>query len=84
MTEGRVVLAGSQADRGEIDSAIRTLQSGWRPPKRPRPHHLRRAYALADLYDRAGKAARARELFSWVAGHDADLADVRDRLRALS
>jgi tetratricopeptide (TPR) repeat protein len=84
MTEGRVVLAGALADRGDIDGAIRTLQAGWKLPRRPRAHHLRRAYALADLYDRAGKAARARELFAWVAGHDPTLADVKARVRALS
>ena len=83
VTEGRIVLAGAMSDRGEMPQAIRTLDSGWRVPSRPRPHHLRRAYALADLYDRAGRSPRARELFRWVASHDPDLADVSDRVRAL-
>ena len=38
----------------------------------------------ADLYDRAGRTPRARELFGWVATHAPDLADVRDRARTLS
>jgi len=81
--EGRIVFAGAKADQGDIAGAIRILEQGWKPPKRPRSHHLRRAYALADLYDRAGRAPRARELFKWVAGHDADLADVEARVKAL-
>ncbi|MDW3218785.1 MAG: tetratricopeptide repeat protein [Acidimicrobiales bacterium] len=84
VTEGRIVLAGAQADQGDIDKAIRTLQAGWKLPKRPQDHHLRRAYALADLYDRAGKAARARELFKWIAGHDPRFADVKTRVKTLS
>ncbi len=84
VTEGRIVLAGSIADRGDLAAAVRTLETGWKLPSRPRTHHLRRAYALADLYERAGRSPRARELFGWVAGHDPDLADVSDRLRALA
>ena len=75
--------AGALADRGDVKGAIRMLEQGWKPPARPRPYHLRRAYALADLYDRAGRAPRARELFRWVEGHAPDLADVRARVRAL-
>ncbi len=81
--EGRIVYAGSKADQGDLPSAIRVLEQGWKTPKRPRPHHLRRAYALADLYDRAGRAPRARELFRWIAGHDPELADVQARVKAL-
>ena len=84
VTEGRIVTAGARADRGDTTGAIRLLEQGWKPPKRPRPHHLRRAYALADLYERAGRSPRARELFRWVQAHAPDLADVRDRVRALS
>ncbi len=84
VTEGRIVLAGTYADQGDLAKAIRTLQAGWKPPKRPADQHLRRAYALADLYDRAGKAARARELFKWIAGHDPRFADVKSRVKQLS
>ena len=83
VTEGRIVLAGAKADRGDLPAAVRTLESGWKLPSRPRPHHLRRAYVLADLYERAGRSPRARELFGWIASHDPDLADVSDRVRAL-
>ena len=84
VTEGRIVLAGATADRGELRLAIKVLEHGWRMPSRPRPHHLRRAYALADLYERAGRSPRARELFRWVESHDPRLADVSQRVRALS
>ncbi len=81
--EGRIVYAGSLADRGDLDGALRTLEHGTIRPKRPREHHLRRAYALADLYERAGAVPRARELFAWLAAEDPDLADVVERARAL-
>ena len=84
VTEGRLVLAGAKADRGEMPAAIRVLEQGWRLPSPPRDHHLRRAYALADLYERAGRSPRARELFRWVESHDPRLADVSQRVRALS
>ena len=84
VTEGRLVLAGAKADRGELPAAIRVLEQGWRLPSRPRDHHLRRAYALADLYERAGRSPRARELFRWVETHDPQLADVVQRVQALS
>ena len=84
VTEGRIVLAGAKADCGDLAGAIRTLGDGWKLPSRPRPHHLRRAYALADLYERAGRPPRARQLFAWVESHDPDLADITHRVRALS
>lgn len=84
VTEGRIVLAGAKADRGELAGAIGVLEHGWRLPSRPRGHHLRRAYALADLYERAGRSPRARELFRWVESHDPRVADVSQRVRALS
>jgi hypothetical protein len=83
VNEGRIVMAGSYADRGDLPGAIRLLEKGWKTPPRPRPDHLRRAYALADLYERSGQPVRARQLFRWVLGHDREFADVVDRVRAL-
>jgi hypothetical protein len=76
-------MAGSLADRGDVSGAIRLLEQGWKFPKRARVHHLRRAYVLADLYERAGEVARARELFERIRAADPDFADVRARLRTL-
>jgi tetratricopeptide (TPR) repeat protein len=83
VAEGRIVAAGSLADQGRLDDAIRLLATAKLPTKRPRQHHLRVTYALADLYERAGDVPRARQLFGVVASVDPDLGDVTARLRAL-
>ncbi len=84
VTEGRIVMAGSLADRGELRQAITLLERGPVAPRRAAPHHLRLWYALADLYERVGDAVRARELFARVAAADPGLADTVERLSALS
>jgi tetratricopeptide (TPR) repeat protein len=53
VAEGRIVMAGSLADRGRLADAIALLGRAKLPTKRPQEHHLRVAYALADLYERA-------------------------------
>jgi tetratricopeptide (TPR) repeat protein len=83
VTEGRIVAAGSLADRGRVPDAIRLLERAPKPPKRPRQHHLRLWYALADLYERAGDIPRARQLFTRLADADPAFADVADRVRTL-
>jgi tetratricopeptide (TPR) repeat protein len=83
VTEGRIVLAGSLADRGRLQDAIAQLDRKSGDVKRPREHHLRLWYALADLEERAGNLARARELFDRVRRHDPDFADVAERCATL-
>jgi tetratricopeptide (TPR) repeat protein len=83
MTEARIVVAGSLADRGEIKEAISLLEDAGGAPKRVRDHHLRQWYALADLYDRAGDTVSAGRWFRAVAQRDPQFVDVTDRLRAL-
>ena len=83
VTEGRIVAAGALADQGELGGAIRLLERAQGGGKRPRLHHLRLWYALADLYERAGEVPRARELFRSILGHDPDFVDVPERLAAL-
>jgi predicted RNA polymerase sigma factor len=83
VNEGRIVAAGSLADRGDLPGALRMLEKGWRVPKRALAHHLRRAYALADLYERSGQTVRARELFRWVLQADPQFADVAERVQTL-
>ena len=83
VAEGRIVAAGALADQGRLDDAIRLLQAAAKPTRRPKLHHLRLAYASADLYERAGDLPRARELFGLVATNDPDFVDVQARLRAL-
>jgi tetratricopeptide (TPR) repeat protein len=83
VTEGRIVLAGSRADRGRLRDAIALLERRSADVKRVQVHHLRLWYVLADLYERAGEVARARELFARVRRYDAGFADVAERLAAL-
>jgi tetratricopeptide (TPR) repeat protein len=84
VAEGRIVAAGALADRKRLGEAIATLEQGVKLAKRPKAHHLRMAYALADLRERAGDVPGARELFEWVARHDPDLADAEERAAALA
>ena len=49
VTEGRIVMAGSLADRGELTKAIHVLERGPVSVHRPAGHHLLLWYALADL-----------------------------------
>ena len=83
MAEGRIVVAGSLAERGDITQAIELMRKAIGTPRRLREYHLRQWYVLADLYDRAGDIQRARELFLRVAHHEPDYADVRERLSSL-
>ena len=59
VAEGRIVAAGSLADQGRLEDAIRLLSAAKMPTKRPKEHHLRVTYALADLL-RAGRRRAAR------------------------
>ena len=83
VTEGRIVMAGALADQRRLDEAIATLEDGPVKVKRPREHHLRLWYALADLRERAGDVPRARRGFERVAAAQPDFGDVSARLRAL-
>ena len=82
VAEGRIVMAGSLADRGKLPAAIRLLSRDSNVRK-PHLHHLREWYALADLYERAGDVTRARDLFSRIDAFDPGVFDTHDRLRAL-
>ena len=71
--------AGALADQGRLADAIALLGKGFRIPKRPMDHHLRRAYALADLYERSGDVPQARLLFTQVARAEPDFLDAAER-----
>lgn len=83
VAEGRIVAAGALADRGDLAGAVRLLAKGFRFPKRPLEHHLRRAYALADLYERSGDVPQARALFGQLLRADPQFLDVADRVANL-
>jgi hypothetical protein len=84
LAEGRLVMAGSLADRGEIARAIELLAPAASSDLRhPEMRHVRQWYALADLYERAGDLPQARELFRRVVRADAELSDAPERLAGL-
>lgn len=81
--EGRIVQAGALADRGRVADAIRFLERAPKVKGRPGVHQLRRWYATADLYERAGDNSRARRLFSDIANADPDFGDAAERAAGL-
>ena len=84
IAEGRLVMAGSLADRGRIDEAIALLGAAARNVRGPHERHVRQWYMLAaDLYERAGDVPRARELFGRVVAADPELSDAAERLAGL-
>lgn len=84
LAEGRIVMAGALADQDKLVEAIDLIRgAAGRELKNPRLDHLRQWYVLADLYERAGDIPEARRWFRAVSRHDADYADVQDRLRTL-
>ncbi len=84
LTEGRIVTAGSRADRGDLREAIALLEAGVKPVRRAQEHNLRLWYALGALYERAGDLPRARTLFRDVVVSDPSFADAAERLSSLS
>ncbi len=85
LSEGRLVLAGTRADAGDLDGAVRLLvdAGAGRLVRNPSERHQRQWYVLGDLMERSGDLARARELFERVASVDPDAYDVEARLDAL-
>jgi len=85
LSEGRLVLAGTRADAGDLAGAIALLvdAGAGRTVRHPAERHLRQWYVLGDLMERSGDLARARELFSRVAAVDPDAYDVAQRIESL-
>jgi tetratricopeptide (TPR) repeat protein len=83
LAEGRIIMASSLSDQGDIAGAIRVMEEGRKTPKRVRDHHLREWYVLGDLYDRLGDPIGARRWFATIAAEVPEYVDVSDRLRGL-
>jgi tetratricopeptide (TPR) repeat protein len=84
LVEGRLVMAGTLADAGEIDAAIELLKPAARVNRKSADVSLLREwYALANLFEVAGDLPRARELFHRVAIQAPELLDAPERLRAI-
>jgi len=83
VTEGRIVYAGALADQGRMPEALLVLRKRRDGVSNPKEHHLRAWYALADLEERSGNLASARELFDRVRRLEPGFADVAERSAAL-
>ena len=85
LAEGRIVMAGAWADRREYDKAVEVLTraGALKSLRNPGYRHIRLWYALADVYDRAGDAAAAREMFARVVAAEPDAYDAAARLADL-
>ena len=85
LSEGRLVLAGTRADSGDLAGAVTLLveAGAGRLVRNPAERHLRQWYVLGDLMERSGDLAKARELFLRIAAVDPDAYDVADRLESL-
>ncbi len=84
VAEGRIVHSQSLAERGQISEALKQLRKKTKPLARPKLHHLRLWYCLADLEERAGNIVEARQWFNRISKVIPDFADVDYRLKQLS
>ena len=83
LAEGRIVYAGSLAERGHIDDAILVMTKVAAAPKKVREYHMREWYVLANLLDKSGDVVKARNVFEQIAAVDSGFADVAERLSTL-
>ena len=82
--EGRIVHSQTLAEQGRIDEALRLLRKKVKPLGKPKAHHLRLWYCLADLEERAGNIIAARQWFERLKSQDPNFADVQERVKALN
>lgn len=78
--EGVMVLAGSRADRGDIDGALSALTKVRAEALPVQPTRIRLWYLEAGLRGRRGEQARERELLEKVAEVEPDYLDTAERL----
>jgi tetratricopeptide (TPR) repeat protein len=85
LSEGRLVLAGTRADGGDLAGAVTLLveAGAGRLVRNPAERHLRQWYVLGDLMERSGELPKARELFLRIRAADPEAYDVSDRLESL-
>ncbi len=83
VTEGRIVVRRRARRPGPHGRRAGAAPQTGRARASPKDHHLRLWYALADLEERAGNIARARDLFDQVRRADPQYVDVAERRAAL-
>lgn len=80
VAEGVMVLAGSRADRGDVDGALAALARAPLADIEVDLTHVRVWYLAAGLHGRRGEHDRERELLQQVAAAQPDYLDVQERL----
>jgi hypothetical protein len=82
VVEGRIVMASTLADQRMYKEAIDLLTKAGatKQLRNPSFRHVRLWYALADIFDRAGDTASARELFARIVVAEPDAYDAQSRL----
>ncbi len=85
LVEGRLVVASTRAEGGDLSGAIDLLLSAGagRALRHPAERHLRQWYVLAGFLEASGDLPGARRIFERVVRADPDLADAADRLGTL-
>jgi tetratricopeptide (TPR) repeat protein len=85
LAEGRIVMASAWADQRMYQEAIELLTKAGatKQLRNPSYRHVRLWYALADVFDRAGDTASAREMFARVVIAEPDAYDAKTRLADL-
>lgn len=83
VVEGRIVLAGLRADRGDVRGGLALLERIEVDPHVLRPWYARLWYAAADLAERVGDRDAARDWFEAILAVEDDFLDVVERLAAL-
>ena len=85
VAEARIVMASTLADQRKYTEAIDLLTraGATKQLRNPSYRHVRLWYTLADIFDRAGDTASARELFARVVIAEPDAYDAQARLTEL-
>lgn len=84
VAEGLLVLAGEQADRGDLERALATLEEADLAPREVEHYHVRLWYVAADIAERLGDQAAAQEYLEAVTAVTEGYLDAEERLAALA
>lgn len=84
VAEGLLVLAGEQADRGDLERALATLEEADLTPGEIEHYHVRLWYVAADIAERLGDQAAAQEYLEAVTAVTEGYLDAEERLAALA
>lgn len=81
--ETMIVASGALADKGDLNRAITMLARADPGSGAVEPYFLRHWYARADLLERAGRRAEARDLWRKIVAEDPEFFDAEERLASV-